>query len=247
MGFKDLFSAQSSQYAEFRPRYPEGLFEELARLVPGHELVWDVGTGSGQAAGALARRFTTVVATDPSQKQLESASAHAGVVYALGGAERAPLADRSVDLVTAAQAFHWFDQPAFFRECRRVLKPRGVVAIWCYDLCEISPEVDAVVRELYEDVLGPFWDPERRQVEQGYARAEFPFEAIPLAPLVMREARGFEQFIGYLGTWSAIQKYMKRHDGENPLERIAPRIKAVWGSARERELRWHLSVRAGHV
>jgi SAM-dependent methyltransferase len=247
MGFKDLFSAQSRQYAQFRPGYPEPLFDLLATVAPGRKLVWDAGTGSGQAAGALARRFATVIASDPSRKQLETASAHAGVAYALGGAERAPLADGSADLVTAAQAFHWFDQPAFYRECRRVLKPRGVVAIWCYDHCEVTSDVDAVLHELYEDILGPYWDPERRQVEEGYARAEFPFEALPVPPFEMRERRSFEYLLGYLGTWSSLQKYMKKNGGENPLEQLAPKLKAAWGSERERDLRWHLRARAGRV
>jgi SAM-dependent methyltransferase len=244
-GFKDLFSAQSMDYARYRPRYPEALFDALAGRAPGRELAWDCGTGSGQAAVSLARRFGRVIATDPSRKQLESAEGAPGLAYAVAGASRSPLADRSCDLVTAAQAFHWFDQPAFYRECERVLKPGGVVAFWCYGLCEVSPEVDALVLSLYDGMLGQYWDPERTQVEEGYARAELPFEEIAMPAFEMSERWGVERMIGYLGTWSALRKCVKETGG-NPLRDLVPRLEAAWGDG-ERRVRWRLGLRAGRV
>jgi SAM-dependent methyltransferase len=245
MGFKDLFSAQSADYARFRPRYPEELFEALARLAPRRELAWDCGTGNGQAAGSLAKRFKTVIATDPSRKQLESAEPHPGVAYALCGAERAPVSDSTCDLVTAAQAFHWFDQPAFFREAKRVLRPGGAIAIWCYNLCHITPEVDAVVHELYEGILGPYWEPERRQVEQGYSQAEFPFRKEELGSFEMRQKWELGHLVGYLGTWSSLHAYVRGNAGANPLVGLIPRLAAAWGEEKSREARWEILIRAG--
>jgi SAM-dependent methyltransferase len=248
MEFKDLFSRQSSDYARYRPGYPDGLFDALAERAPGRRLAWDCGTGSGQAACALARRFDTVIATDPSRGQLASAAGCPGVAYAIGGAERAPLGAACCDLVTAAQAFHWFDQSAFYRECRRVLRPGGLVAIWCYDVFRVTPAVDAVVHELYEGILGPYWEPERRQVEEGYARAEFPFEPVPMPALEMRSRWDLERALGYFATWSALQTYLKRNPGaENPLVSFAPRLAEAWGGQRERDMYWGLRIRVGRV
>lgn len=247
--FKDLFSSGAGDYARFRPRYPDALFDYLASIAPARELAWDSGTGSGQAAGSLARRFKCVIATDPSRKQLESAEAFAGVGYAVGPADRSPLARESCDLVTAAQAFHWYDQAAFAREARRVLRPGGVVAVWCYATCRISPEIDAVVEELYQGVLGPYWEPERMQVEEGYARAELPgFEWIAAPVFPMSVFWNLGALIGYLGTWSALKKYVSMNDGRNPLEEMVQRFEAAWGDPRAtREARWALRPRVARV
>ena len=209
------------------------------------ELAWDCGTGNGQAAVALAHHFDTVVATDPSPKQMAQAEPHPKVRYLEGAAERAPLEDGTCDLITAAQAFHWFDQEAFYREARRVLRPRGVVAIWTYALCRISPEVDAVVQVLYGNILGAYWEPERRQVEEGYSKASFPFEELKPPAFEMAASWEFEHLLGYLGTWSSLQTYIKKNGGENPLEKLMPELQAAWGAAITRTARWELALRVG--
>lgn len=242
---KDLFSKQSSEYARFRPHYPAPLFDYLASVAPAKKLAWDCGTGNGQAAVALARHFDEVVATDPSSKQLSFAEAHSRVCYQAGGAEKSPCADGSCDLVTAAQAFHWFDQHTFYREARRVLKPGGVVAIWSYNLCELSPEVDAQVQVLYEDILGPYWEPERRQVEEGYSKAAFPFEELKAPAFAMQAEWNFEHLLGYLSTWSSLQTYLKKTPGENPLERQTSALREAWGAVPTRMARWRLALRVG--
>src|SRR6267154_3109278 len=123
MSFKDHFSTQAATYAKARPTYPPALFAELARLAPGTTLAWDCGSGNGQAAVALAAQFGQVIATEPSAAQLAQAVRHERVTYHQS-AEIAPmLADGSVDLVTAAQAAHWFDLGIFYPEVRRVLRP----------------------------------------------------------------------------------------------------------------------------
>ncbi len=135
MSFKDHFSKQAADYAKFRPHYPTALFDWLAQQAPGRELAWDAGTGSGQVAVELARLFEKVVATDPSARQIDNAEAHARVEYRVEPAERSSLEPASVDLVTVAQALHWFDFPAFYAEAERVLNPdyplgREMMARW---------------------------------------------------------------------------------------------------------------------
>ncbi len=181
MAFKDYFSAQARQYTQFRPRYPSTLFEYLSALTASHDLAWDCGTGNGQAAGDLARFFDEVIATDPSASQLAYAEAHSNVQYLVASAEECPLASHSVDLVTVAQAMHWFELPTFYEQVRRVGRVGGVLAAWSYGLAQITPEVDTVVAWLYWDLLGAFWPPERRLIEERYATIWFPFEEVDRA------------------------------------------------------------------
>jgi SAM-dependent methyltransferase len=247
MTFKDHFSAQSSDYARYRPRYPAALFEYLASIAPTRGRAWDVGTGNGQAAVGLAQDFDKVVATDPSAEQLASAQPHAKVVYQRATAERSPLANSSVDLITVAQAVHWFDLDRFYDEVRRVARPGGVIAIWSYGLAEITPDVDAAVHYLYSDVLGTYWPPERSVIEDGYRTVPFPFPELPTPHFQMTARWSLTDLIGYLGTWSSTQAFIKQH-GSNPLDLVEGRLKNAWGSPETvREVSWPLFVRAGRI
>lgn len=244
--FKDLFSSQSNDYARFRPRYPKSLFEYLASLTPEKKKVWDCGTGNGQAAIELAQFFESVIATDPSEKQITQATAHPKITYQLAPAERAPLADQSVDLITVAQAFHWFKPDLFFQEVRRVLKPEGALAIWCYSLCKVDNVIDQAVHELYEGVLGSYWEPERRLVEEGYKNCSFPFQELKPPFIEMTALWIVDQMLGYFGTWSALQSYIKKN-GKNPLEEHAPKIRKAWGSQNQKLAKFGFHLRVGRL
>jgi SAM-dependent methyltransferase len=244
--FKDLFSGQATDYAKFRPNYPASLFEYLASVVGEHDLVWDCGTGNGQAAIRLAERFQKIIATDPSEKQISSATPHAQVEYRVGAAEKSPLGDHSAILITVAQAFHWFRQDEFFHEVKRVLKPGGVLAIWCYELAKITPEIDRVVDHLYRGILGGYWEKERRLVEEGYRKVVFPLLELTPPKLEMTAQWSLAPLVGYLGTWSALQTFIKKN-GQNPLEAIFPELKKAWGEVPLREVRWELGIRVGRA
>ncbi|HEY6050877.1 MAG TPA: class I SAM-dependent methyltransferase, partial [Thermoanaerobaculia bacterium] len=152
--FHDHFSGHAADYARYRPDYPEALFSYLASLAPDHRLAWDCATGSGQAAAGLARHFDEVLATDASSRQIEQALPIPRVRYAVCPAESVALPDAGADLVAVAQALHWFDLGAFFAEVRRVLVPGGVLAVWCYGLLSIAPEIDSILNRFYRDVVG---------------------------------------------------------------------------------------------
>lgn len=245
--FKDFFSAQASDYARYRPLYPKALYQQLAKACAANDMAWDCGTGNGQAAQGLAAHFRKVMATDPSEKQLAEAQAFPGVEYKLAPAEGSGLPDHCADLITVAQAFHWFRQPEFFQEVRRVAKPGGLLAVWSYALCFITPAVDAVVMELYSDILGPYWDSGRRLVEEGYSNEKFPFPELNAPKASMGLSWGIADLIGYLGTWSALQKYRKEK-GEDPRAMIIPKLQAAWGDLRlEKTVTWPLSVRLFRV
>jgi SAM-dependent methyltransferase len=243
--FADHFSGAASDYASYRPRYPGPLFQWLAQQVPDRQRVWDCGTGSGQAAVALAPYFHEVVASDPSVAQLAHASRGDNVRYVAMTAERAALADDTVSLVTVAQALHWFDRPAFFAETRRVLVPGGLLAVWRYGLASIDPRVDAIVGRFYRETVGPYWPPERQLVEEGYARLDFPFEELASPPFAMEAEWTLPQLAGYLSTWSAVSRYRAALK-QDPVPTLVRALEVVWPHTDEpRVVHWPLEVRLG--
>jgi SAM-dependent methyltransferase len=248
MTFKDLFSAGAAAYARFRPNYPPELFAWLAATVARRELAVDVGTGNGQVAVALAEHFQRVVGLDPSEAQIANAAAHPRVEYRRAPAEATGVAAGSADLITAGQAFHWFKHDAFFDEVRRIARPGGeaVLCVWTYSMARISPEVDAVVDDLYTRYMGRYWEPERRLVEELYQNVDVPFDALPVPAFNMRATWRLTHLFGYLGTWSPLKRYIEAH-GTNPIEEVAPRLTRAWGDAPEREVVWQLGVRAFRV
>jgi SAM-dependent methyltransferase len=244
---KDYFSTQATDYSKYRPHYPPALFDYLASVCRERELAWDCGTGNGQAAVELARHFRQVIGTDISEKQLAESAGHPKVEYRKARAEHSGLEDLSVNLVTVAQAFHWFDQPEFFREVRRVCRPGGVLAIWCYELAVVNENVDSTVLRLYRDLLGAYWDPARRLVEEGYKNENIPFNELTPPVFDMHTDWDYSEFLGYLGTWSAWAKYLKeRGDGE--LVKFASELKEAWGNpAEKKRVGWPLSLHVFQV
>jgi len=226
-GFKDHFSGHADSYAKARPGYPPELFEWLASLCNARATAWDCATGSGQAAVMLAEYFDRVIATDASTEQIANAQPAAGVEYRVVPAEHSGLPDSSVDLVTVAQALHWFDVDAFCAEARRVLKPEGVIAAWGYHLTRVTPQIDRIVDVFDAEIIGPCWPPERRHVDARYRDLNFPF--LPLNPpaFAMRMAWSRRQFLDYIGTWSAVRRY-RQTKGHDPLAWLENEIAAYW-------------------
>lgn len=239
----DHFSGHAAEYAKARPTYPPELFAWLAGRAPGHTLCWDVGCGNGQASTALAAHFDRVIATDVSPQQIAEAAQHPKVTYAVSGEGSCPRPDASVDIVTVAQAAHWFDIPLFFDECRRVLKPGGIVAIWGYGLTKFATEIDVEVQKFYTDVVGPFWPSGREHLDNEYRSLALPITPITPPPFAMRVVWDLDAFVAYLGTWSAVQRYRKSK-GEDPLPALTERLKPLWGD-QERVVSWPLYLRVG--
>ena len=245
--FKDHFSKQAPDYARYRPNYPAELFSWLASLAPSRSCAWDCGTGSGQAAAGLAGHFDRVIATDPSKKQLEHAEPHPRIDYRVASAEASLLDTASIDLVTVAQAIHWFDLEKFYAEAKRVLKPGGVIAAWTYTLLDVEAGIDELLTDFYRNVVGPYWPPERRMVDDRYRSLPFPFAPIATQAFEIRTEWSREDLLGYLGTWSATQAYVKAK-GVDPLEEFARRLAPLWpDSVRRKTLRWPLHLRAGRT
>jgi SAM-dependent methyltransferase len=251
MSFKDHFSRQSAAYSRYRPHYPPELIEWVSSLAPDRRLAVDCATGNGQAALPLSSRFDLVVALDGSLAQLRSASPQPNVAYVAALAECLPIRGHSVSLITAAQAAHWFDFDRFHAECRRVLVPGGVVAAWTYGKfrlddpdSRVSEAVDSVIDDFYETVLGEFWPPERQYVELGYRTLPFPWPEVAAPAFGLETAWDLERVLGYLASWSAVQRYRDRR-GSDPLKPLRVALETAWGGAGIRRLRWPVHARVG--
>jgi SAM-dependent methyltransferase len=244
MTFKDHFSRQAADYAKFRPRYPREMFEYLGTVAPSCKLAWDCGTGNGQAAIQLAEVFDRVIATDASEKQIANAQPHERVEYRVTPAEDSGIQSGVLDLIMVAQALHWFDLDRFYAEAQRVLKPNGILAASAYNLLQIEPAIDEIVNRYYYEVVGPFWPPERKLIEN-FADLPFPFHKIDPPKFEMTAQWNLDHLIGYLGTWSATQRFIAAR-GRDPLEQIADELRSVWGAPREtRKVTWPLTLRVG--
>ena len=246
--FPDHFSSTAAGYAIYRPNYPAALFEWLGRVAPDRRIAWDCGTGSGQAAVALAEHFALVVATDPSTAQLAHSAPHPRVRYAAMPAERSALPSGAVSLITVAQALHWFDPAAFFAEARRVLTTRGVIAVWSYGLVALNDSaLDAVLRRFHSETVGPFWPPERRLVDDGYRALELPFTPVAVPTIAMEAHWTLEQLAGYLSTWSAVQR-ARTVTQSDPVAGVVEELRAGWGEEHmARRVEWPLTLRAGRA
>lgn len=242
--FSDHFGGAARSYATYRPHYPAALFEWLGSVAAGHDRAWDCGTGSGQAAVALAGHFAEVVASDPSVAQLANATSAPGLSYVAMTAEQPALRADSIDLVTVAQALHWFDRPCFFAEVNRVLRPGGVLAVWSYQLLTVEPSIDARVVHFYRDVLGPDWPSERALVDSGYAGIALPYAEMATPEVAMEADWSLAQFGGYLSSWSAVGRHRARV-GADPLPAFMRDMADRWGPTFTRRIRWRLIVRAG--
>ena len=233
MSFKDHFSKQAVDYAKFRPGYPQKLFDYLGSIAPSHQLAWDCGTGNGQAAVGLASVFDRVIATDASEKQIANAQSHQMVEYRVAPAENCGLGSETVDLIIVAQALHWFDLDRFYGEVRRALKSDGVLAASAYNLLHIEKAIDEVVNRYYYEVVGPFWPPERKLVEQ-FADLPFPFQKIDPPKFEMTASWDLDHLLGYLRTWSSTQRFIAAK-GDDPLEQISDDLRRAWGTPAKHE------------
>jgi len=247
MEFKDHFSGHAALYRDARPLPPADWFDWLAQQAPDRALAWDAGCGNGQASLGLAAHFGRVVATDPSATQIAQAAAHPRIDYRVEPAERSTLAAGSASLVGVSQALHWFDLDTFHAEVRRVAKPGALLAISAYGNCSVSRGVDAVERRLYADTLGPDWPPERVLVDAGYRDLPFPFAPVDAPSFMMRADWNLAQFLAYLRSWSATQRYAKRTGGD-AVQAVTPELAAAWGDPEQvRAVRWPFFTRVGRV
>ncbi len=211
-------------------------------------MAWDCGTGSGQAALGLAPFYSKVYATDPSSAQIANAVKHPAITYAVATAEHSGLVDRSVDVITVAQALHWFDLHAFYREVKRVARSQAVLVAWCYGLTRIDPNIDAIIAHYYNDKVGPYWPPERQYIDERYRTLPFPF-AEEYAPkdFNMQLNWDLDAVCAYLATWSATHRFREKR-GIDPISALRDELLTCWGAAKQtRRVNWPIYLRIGRI
>jgi SAM-dependent methyltransferase len=244
---RNWFDQGGRAYARFRPEYPPQLAAYLASVAPDKQLAVDVGCGNGQLTQLLAPYFSKIVGLDPSADQIANAVPNERIEYQCAPAEQLPLADTSASLITAAQAAHWFDLPAFYREVRRVGIPGAILALISYGVLKLEPLLDDRFQKFYWEEIGPYWPPERKLVDTGYSTIEFPFDELTPPSLEIRVEWHLSEFLGYVLTWSAVRS-AKEAGNEALFMEFADDIAAAWGEPNlRRSISWPINMRIGRV
>ncbi|KAG0278478.1 hypothetical protein BGZ95_003895 [Linnemannia exigua] len=236
-------SFNSALYQSFRPGYNKNFFKMVYNYHAKHngqfDTAVDVGTGTGQVAVALAEKFQQVHGIDASATMLSNAIQKPNVTYHVAkGEDLGVLASSSVDVLTVAQAMHWFHHPTFFSEVKRVLKPRGTFAAVGYSfvIFEDHPRATKRIYDLGDqpDQLGTMWDNGRLILDNLYKSIDVPLQnverhyfpdsiksqmrAIDAAvageeslPPVMTGRVTMKHFRNYIKTWSSYKNYCEKY------------------------------------
>ncbi len=243
---KDLFSKQSDLYARYRPSYPSELFDHILSFVNKKDTAWDCATGNGQAAAVLAEHFKKVMATDISQAQLDKAVPKENIEYLQCPAESTPFPENSFDLITVAQAYHWLKWDAFKTEATRVAKPGAVIAAWMYDRTMADEKVNEVTGEFYKNITGPYWDYERKYVDDKYAGVDFDYELLPSKEFQTVLQWNRNDLLGYVSTWSAVQKYIKEN-GQSPVPILETALEKIWPANENKKVVFPVYLKLGRI
>ncbi|MGS2739880.1 class I SAM-dependent methyltransferase [Sinomicrobium sp. M5D2P17] len=243
---KDNFSGHADAYSRFRPGYDSELISYLVSLTRQQKCAWDCGTGNGQLAVKLAGYFEEVYATDLSENQIKNAKQKENVRYKVENAEKTGFTDGQFDLITVAQAIHWFDFAAFYAEVRRTLRKDGALAVLGYALLQVDESTDRVIQKLYSDILGTYWDPERKYIDELYQTIPFPFREEKTPEFRSEYRWTLEQLCGYLETWSAVKHYISKN-GKDPVAMIYNELKESWESRDTKTVTFPIMLRAGRI
>lgn len=250
---KNLFARGfSPQYAKFRPAYPTPLVTRVLQDVVSVEsaLAIDVGCGTGQLSVALADRVARVVGVDVSAEQIAAATPRPNVEYRVGSAHELPVDGSALaDVICIAQTMHWLDPTLTFAECRRLLKPGGVVAVIGYSVCALlnNDAADKALKRYHFEVLGPHWHPNRWLLDDRYAffdLAEHGFDHCATVEFDDDRQMTLDEFIGYASTSSA-RATMIESGHADPLDDLRASIVAAIGDAETLTVRFPFFCKLG--
>ncbi|OIQ17328.1 MAG: SAM-dependent methyltransferase [Flavobacterium sp. MedPE-SWcel] len=242
---KDNFSIQAKKYSKYRPDYSYRIIDYIVSKVLVKHSVLDVATGNGQVANKLADYFEDVFATDISTEQLKNAIKKENIVYKQERAENTSFNDNQFDLITVAQAIHWFDFEIFYKEVTRLLKPTGTLVVMGYGQFSTNLDSDKLINHLHKNILGSYWDEERKYVDENYETIPFPFEEIKTDEFVDEFTWSFDHLLGYIDSWSATQHYIKKN-GSNPVNLIKEELKESWNN-NDKKVTFPLLLRIGKM
>ena len=241
---RSAFSQQAKQYVTHRPTYPESLIQYLVSLAKDRQSVWDCATGNGQLACLLAPYFKEVQATDISEEQLRNARLHDRIVYSQSEAEKTNFKSNYFDLITVAQAVHWFNFGKFYAEVDRLAKPNAILALIGYGQLQVNSPINRVMEEFYWDMFGQFFTENRQFVEKRYETIPFPYHEIETPDFSIDLKWSLSDLHGYLRTWSPVVKYMTDYR-KDPTESVIKRLEKLWGA--QQQVRFPVFLRVGRV
>lgn len=245
MTTKDNFSLHADNYAKYRPTYPLEFFDYLNSILIDKQNAWDCGTGNGQVAYELAKTFDYVFATDISQSQIDNALQADNISYSVQPAENTTFNNKQFDLIVVAQAIHWFNFDRFYAEVRRTSKKNTLLCVIGYGRIIISEPIDRLISDFYYNVIGTYWDKERKYIDDNYETIPFPFDEIKTPKFEMRHTWTLEHLMGYLNTWSAVKHFIKQN-GFNPIDKLQTEIIPLW-DCEELEVAFPLLLRIGKI
>jgi ubiquinone/menaquinone biosynthesis C-methylase UbiE len=244
---KDLFSNQADKYARYRPGYPSDLIDYILQFVKEKNSAWDCACGNGQAAVLLSAHFKKIDATDISEAQIKNAVQRNNISYQVCSAEDTPFPDNSFDLITVAQAYHWLNWKRFREEAIRVGKNQAIVAIWGYGLLSTSNEkLDNLIRHFYTEIVGPYWDAERKHIDTAYQTVDFDFQPLPSREFFIALHWTKEDLFGYFESWSAVQHYIETNQ-VSPIEKISGELGLIWNDIETRPVQFPVFLKLGRV
>lgn len=219
------FEETGAAYAKYRPGYAEAIFDDLSREVPDHALAVDCGCGTGQITESLSPRFAKVYGVDVSKDQLAHAYSAPNIEYVNQGAENLSfLPEDSVDLITVGTAYHWFDSDKFWNEARRVLKPRGLIAVMQIQTPEVK-EAPGLFGVFLRKELEPYLPKVRSNNVKLSEQIPLGFERINLPNEYSNELRRrVADVVGWPKTTSAYKSYRER-TGLDPSDRLLEQFK----------------------
>jgi ubiquinone/menaquinone biosynthesis C-methylase UbiE len=243
---KDYFSSNAKKYFQYRPSYPKELFDFIYSHVSQKQNAWDCGTGNGQAAFELSKVFENVYATDISENQLQQAIKAKNIFYSLQPAEKTHFENHFFDLITVAQAVHWFNFEAFYNEVKRTAKENAVICLFGYGLLRITPEIDNIIDNFYYNIVYDYWDKERRYIEEEYKTIPFPFEEISCPKFINQQQWDIEHLLGYLSTWSSVKTFIQKN-GYNPINAIKDDLYKIWDKNQKMTIHFSIFMRMGRI
>ena len=243
------FSQASHVYAQARPRYPRDLYNWMLAHTSGRDAVWDCATGSGQAAVDLAPHFARVEATDISAEQVGEGMQQANIHYSIQSAEETSFLDQTFDLVTVAQALHWFDYTMFWPEVLRVAKLNALFCAWGYAWFTCDSEVDTGFVQPFLRLVEPYWAMNNRILWDGFNDEDiaFPFKRITPPRLAIQTAWTIAQLIEYMQTWSAYKHALKNETMASGLQKLCADAAQRFVQKGAMQITMPLHIVAGHV
>lgn len=240
------FSKQATLYAKYRPDYPETMYDVIFDHLASNQAAWDCATGSGQVAKYLFNHFDEVTATDISKEQLAHAPKKDNIKYKIARAEDSGLSENKFDLITVAQAIHWFNFDQFYQEVRRVAKQNALLAVIGYGMVRVNAAANPVIDELYEEAFRTYYDKNRTYLDEEYDTIPFPFDEITTPPITNTYQWTLDHLEGYFNSWSAIQK-IKTEQEYNPVNRTIKKLEAKVTSPQNLEVQFPIFLRLGRI